>query len=198
MVAGRFNPLVVPVDHWRRLVRYDDRKPAILSRAALIVLPPALGVLSYRLEWNIQVTGDVVAALGLLAGVFLSAFGIILTLRLSRENGSRGVVSRNMNASLDESAMALLSAALFAGLAAVFFTVVSATGAEDMNRVVSAVAVWLSAYVVMYFLLSIGRLYVAYVNAFPAPWSVKQATRGADAGEQEPDIATGERVRPTA
>jgi hypothetical protein len=74
--------------------------------------------------------------------------------------------------------MALLSAALFAGVAAVYFTVVSATGATEMNRYTSAVAIWISSCVVLYFILAIRRLQVAYVNAFPAPWSVDQATRG--------------------
>ena len=193
MASGRFNPLVVPVDHWRRLVNYDSGKPAILTRTTLIVVPLGLAALSYWRKWNVSMTGDVVGSLGLVAGVFLSAFGIILTLRMARQSGSRGLVSRNMNASLDESAMALLSAALFAGVAAVFFTVVSATGATHMNRYTSMVAIWISSYVVLYFILAIGRLYVAYVNAFPAPWSVKQATRGAVAPSPEEDIATGER-----
>lgn len=181
---ARLNPLGVLVDQWRYLINHNTGRPAWGTRTVLGLLPAGLGAASYFcLDWRMRNTGNLLAAVSLMAGVFLAAFAAILTIRTTLFNKPPvGALTRRAMLLLDESALTLLAAALFAGLDAVYLAAVTGGYASDhrLRPDLTAVAVFLSSYVALYFLLAVRRLHAAYTDAFPPPWKLPPVVRPED------------------
>jgi hypothetical protein len=140
-----------------------------------VIVPVGLALASFRLGWRLANVGDLLAVLGLMAGVFITAFAVVLSIRILMPSRSQlGAVSSRAAALLDESAVTMLAASFAAGVNAVYLAVITSTTASSSVETVSPAktsgAVFLGSYVVLYFLLAIRRLHLAYMDTFPPAW----------------------------
>ncbi|TFC75809.1 hypothetical protein E3T23_14775 [Cryobacterium cheniae] len=178
---SRMNVFALVIDQFRFLRHVGTGKPAILVRLFLIAVAPIAGAISLRLGWQLNSVSELSAALGLLAGVFISAFALVFSLRLNLARRPTSNLKQRASRLMDESALTLLTAGLVAGTDAIWVTVVSA--ANDTDTPVSvwptAITVALSALVAAYFLLAVRRLHVLYVDTFPPFWKVQALAGGA-------------------
>lgn len=170
----RFNVFALLVDQYRYLRNTSSKRPAIVARLVVIICAPVLGWLSWTQRWQLQSVSEFVGALGLLAGVFISAYAIVFGLRLSQGRVPASNLKLKVAHSMDDAALTLLSAGLLAGIDAAFLAVVSAISPKDspVGCELTAVAVGLSGLVGLYFLMSVRRLHMLYVEAFPPYWRV--------------------------
>jgi hypothetical protein len=145
----------------------------------LLTAPLGFGV-SLFLRWEMQSVSELAAALGLLAGVFLSAFAIVFSLRVTIAARPSSNLKQLASRLMDEGALTLLSAGLLAGIDAIWLSIVAATtvAQQPVGIWQTAVTVGLSALVVLYFLLSVRRLHVLYTDTFPPYWRTKSAVEG--------------------
>lgn len=184
---SRLNVFALLADHFKFLRGATSNRPAILVRAIVLLVAPATGLASYFLGWKLQSVGDLVGALGLLAGVFLSAFAIVFGLRSSLRRSPSNGVERKQARLMDESALTLLAAGLLAGIDAMWLAVVSASIPSEQGWTVSvlatAITVGLSSLVAVYFLLSVRRLHVLYTDTFVPSWRVQRAAEHGQAEE---------------
>ncbi|TFD57998.1 hypothetical protein E3T43_07045 [Cryobacterium sp. Hh7] len=173
---SRLNVFALIVDQFRFLRHVGTGKAAVVVRIFLVALGPVSGAVSVRLGWQLNSVGELAAALGLLAGVFISAFAIVFSLRLTLATRPSSNLKQRASRLMDESALTLLTAGLVAGVDAIWVTIVSA--ANDPNTPVSvwptAVTVAMSAIVAAYFFLAIRRLHILYVDTFPPFWKVEK------------------------
>ncbi|PZF11806.1 hypothetical protein DEI98_06715 [Curtobacterium sp. MCLR17_034] len=150
-------------------------------RALVILIAPGAFVLSLLLDLHMQSVGDLVGALGLLAGVFISAFALVFSLRINLAARPTRVVERRTARLMDESALTLLAAGLLSGVDAIWLAGVSVSIPEEgyvVSAFATAVTVALSSLVVVYFLLSIRRLHKLYTDTFVPFWRVKTVVDG--------------------
>jgi hypothetical protein len=184
---ARLNVFALLVDQFKFLRGATSNKPAILVRAIVLLVGPVTGLTSFFLGWTLQSVGDLVGALGLLAGVFLSAFAIVFGLRSSLRRSPSNLVERKSARLMDESALTLLAAGLLAGVDAMWLGVVSASipAAEGwtVSVVATAITVGISSLVAVYFLLSVRRLHVLYTDTFVPSWRVQRVAHHGEARE---------------
>jgi uncharacterized membrane protein len=114
---------------------------------------------------ELQQAGVLLAGSSLLAGTLLASFGQVATLRARVQRSERGQIALD---ALDETVahilMAVYAAVLLAGVLAVATSVTEPT--TDINRVVTAIALTLGAWLLLLVLLVVPRLYMAYTYAF--------------------------------
>lgn len=177
---SRLNVLPLLVDQFRSMRDIGSGKAAVLVRLAVLLVAPAAGATSIVLGWELHSVSELAAALGLLAGVFISAFAIVFSLRLGLAARPTSNLKQRAARLIDESALTLLAAGLLAGVDAVWVTVVSAANMPGTPVSVwpSAITVGLSALVATYFCLAIRRLHVLYVDTFPPYWKAQDAAGG--------------------
>ncbi|MFF2031085.1 hypothetical protein [Arthrobacter sp. NPDC058192] len=142
----------------------------------LLTGPVTAGV-SYHLGWRMQSVGELASGLGLMAGVFISAFAIVFSLRLTLANRPTSNMKLLASKLMDEGALTLLAAGLLAGIDAMWLSGVAATTAKEdqVSVIATAVTVGLSSLVALYFLLSVRRLHVLYTDTFPPYWRARDA-----------------------
>ena len=178
---SRLNVFALLVDQFRFLTGATSNRADVLLRIIVIVIAPASGLLSYSLGWKLQTVGELVGALGLLAGVFLSAFAIVFGLRTSLRRIPSSLVERKQARLMDESALTLLAAGLLAGIDAMWLAGVSASIPTEegwtASVIATAITVGISSLVALYFLLSVRRLHVLYTDTFVPTWRVQRVTR---------------------
>lgn len=186
----RFNVFALLVDQYRYLRNTSSKRPAVLARLVVILCAPVLAWVSWHQAWQLQSVAEFVGALGLLAGVFISAYAIVFGLRLSQGRMPKSNLQLKVAHSMDDAALTLLSAGLLAGLDAAFLAVVSAVTAKDtpVGVELTAAVVGISGLVGLYFLMSIRRLHMLYVEAFPPYWRVNAIVghQEQSASEQKP------------
>lgn len=171
----RFNVLALLVDQIRYIRNTSTKKPAIITRLIILASAPAAAYLSWWQGWEMSSVGELVGALGLLAGVFISAFAIVFGVRLEMGRRPSSGLKQKQAFLMDEAALTLLSAGLLAGLNAIVCSVVSTITPQGsvVGKIPTAIVVAVSALVVLYFLMSVRRLHVLYVESFPPPWKVQ-------------------------
>lgn len=178
---SRLNVFALLGDQFRFLTGASSNSADVLLRIIVIVIAPASGLLSYLLGWKLQTAGELVGALGLLAGVFLSAFAIVFGLRTSLRRIPSSLVERKQARLMDESALTLLAAGLLAGIDAMWLAGVSASIPTEegwtASVIATAITVGISSLVALYFLLSVRRLHVLYTDTFVPTWRVRRVTR---------------------
>lgn len=184
----RFNVLALLWDQFRYLRNTSSKRPAVLARLVVLACAPGLAYLSWFHAWRLQSVAEFVGALGLLAGVFVSAYAIVFGLRLNQKRVPTSNLQLKVAHSMDDAALTLLSAGLLAGVDAAFLAVVSAVTPKDSTVAVelTAAAVGLSGLVGLYFLMSIRRLHMLYVEAFPPYWRVKAMVESQEKSEKNP------------
>lgn len=177
---SRLNVFALLRDQWKFLTHAGNNRPARLLRLLVIILGPVAGGISALLGWRMNTASELVGALGLLAGVFLSAFAVIFSLRVTLQARPSSILKRTSARLMDESALTVLAAALLAGADAIWLGGISATVLADkqMTVLATAITVGLSALVVLYFLLSVRRLHVLYTDAFPPYWRARDIVEG--------------------
>lgn len=177
---SRLNVFPLLVDQFRSLRDVSTGKAAFWVRLTLVLTAPVAGAISIWQGWELTSVSELGSALGLLAGVFISAFAIVFSLRLTLSARPTSNLKLRAAKLMDESALTLLAAGLLAGVDAVWVTIVAA--ANDAGTTVSvwpsAITVALSALVVAYFLLAVRRLHVLYVDTFPPLWKTTAAAGG--------------------
>jgi heme/copper-type cytochrome/quinol oxidase subunit 1 len=162
-----------PVDLLRGLMKvlrnrnHTPSTPDLISRGALIAVPAAVVV--WILLGNIRIASPttLLTALALLAGGFLTSFTHISTLRLklSERREEHELDEQGTRDLVDEVATLLLVATVLAVLTAVGLVVaMNATIQTYLCGVPAAIVGAMAAEVVTLFLLTVPRLYNAYLD----------------------------------
>jgi len=184
---NRLNPFYMFRGHWRSLSNYrlKQTRPAYLTRFLVIAIPLGAGLAMLFLNGSLTDPGAILAALGLLAGSLLAAFGQLSTwrLRLSEAEGRFPASQRVDRDQMDETAAQLLVASYASAVGALLlvlamnFPVIETVTATDpaatpaatttvrISGPWAAAAVAVCTYVVLMFLMALPRLYSAYVTA---------------------------------
>lgn len=172
---ARINVLALLSDQFRFLRHAGNGKPARLVRTLVILTGPTAAAISYYSGWRMQSVGELASGLGLMAGVFISAFAIVFSLRLTLANRPTSNMKQLASKLMDEGALTLLAAGLLAGIDAMWLSGVAATTAKDtqVSVVATAVTTGLSSLVALYFLLSVRRLHILYTDTFPPYWKAR-------------------------
>ena len=176
MGFSRINVFALLRDHYRYLVHVATQRPVRAIRALIWATAPVLGFVSYLLGWRMNSIGVLAGALGLLAGVFVSAFAIAFSLRLQFEERLRSVTGRRTAELIDEAALTLLAVGLLSGLDTIWLSVLAAitpVTQAQFGHLETAITVALTGLVTLYFLMGIRRLHVLYTDTFPPPWKRK-------------------------
>ena len=169
MAGGRLDLRPILRGHWygltdgRTTTDEPDWPTRILLLATLLLVP--IGV--WR-DFQLAAPGPLLAGVALLAGALIGSFGTMTTLRLKLADladvdDDALAPERDL---LDESVSHILVAALVAALNAA--TLVIGTNLTEVNHPVTgfwaALAIALSAYLALLFVLILPRLYSAYVQ----------------------------------
>ncbi|WP_372697352.1 hypothetical protein [Arthrobacter sp. JSM 101049] len=184
----RFNVFALLIDQYRYIRNTSSKRAAVMTRLILICCAPVLAWVSWAQGWQLQSVGELIGALGLLAGVFISAYAIVFGLRVTQGRRPTSNLKLKVAHSMDEAALTLLSTGLLAGIDAGFLAVVSAMTPEGSSVGVgmTAAASGLSSLVGLYFLMSVRRLHMLYVEAFPPYWRVRAMVGHEEQSEQKP------------
>ena len=178
---SRLNVLALLRDQFKYLTNVATNRPERIVRTLVILVAPAAFTLSLVFHVQMQTVGDLVGALGLLAGVFISAFALVFSLRINLAAKPTKILERRTARLIDESALTLLSAGLLSGVDAIWLAGVSASIPAEkyvVSEIATAVTMGLSSLVVLYFLLSVRRLHKLYTDTFIPFWRVKSAIEG--------------------
>jgi mannitol-specific phosphotransferase system IIBC component len=186
MGMARINVFALLSDQFRFLRDVGTGKPARLTRLLVLVTGPAIGVASYLLGWQVQSVSELASGLGLMAGVFLSAFAIVFSLRLTLADRPSSNIKQLSSRLMDEGALTLLAAGLLAGVDAMWLSVATATTPKDseVSVLATAITAGLSSLVALYFLLSVRRLHILYTDTFPPYWRAQKAVDGPGSGQK--------------
>lgn len=169
---NRLNPFYLFRGHWRALSNYrlKETRPAYFTRAIVILVPLGAGVWMFVGNGTLADPGSLLAALGLLAGSLLAAFGQLSTwrLRLTESEGDFPTAQRIDRDQMDDTAAQLLVASYGAAVGALSL-VLGMNLAADGNGVISgfwaALSVAIGSHVILIFLIALPRLYAAYVTS---------------------------------
>jgi hypothetical protein len=167
-------------------------RPDVLARSILVVVPIGAGILVTLTNVQINSPGYVLTGIAILAGGFLTAFTHLSTLRqsLTSRQGDYPNSQRPDRDLIDEVATLLLVSAVAAVLTAVVLVIaMSATPITPKQPLVimgwpAGVVAAMCAIVVLLFLLTIPRMYNAYLQLN----AVRNALNGADRRAERPDI----------
>lgn len=169
MAGGRFDLRPIIRGHWYGLSdgrRTDDGGdwPTRIALLSTVLLVPA----GMQFDWKLAAPGPLLGGVALLAGALIGSYGTLSTLRLrlldlADPHDEALEPERDL---LDESVAHLLLAALVAALTAA--SLVIGTNTTPMNEPVTgfwaALAIALSTYLLLLFVLVLPRLYAAYVQ----------------------------------
>lgn len=196
---SRLNVFALLRDQFRYLRNISDSRPAWLVRGVVLLIAPVIFGTSLYFGWTMQSAGDLVGALGLLAGVFISAFAVVFGVRINLASRPSKAVERQTARLMDESALTLLAAGLLSGVDAMWLAVVSVSipAGYIVSPLATAITAGISSLVLVYFLLSIRRLHKLYTDTFIPFWMVRDAVQ-AGAKDEEPQTAESVAARRNA
>lgn len=165
---GRLNFWPIIRGHWKGLT--DSNYKADWPGRSVLIIPVAVGIGFYAFDWKLSAPTAIISGVALLAGGMLSAFTHLssLRLRLTESRAESGDLDgyANERDMLDESAAHLLAGSLFCLLdAAVLIIGMNFTPAgRALTGMWGAGAAFLSSYVLLLFIITLPRLYFAYVD----------------------------------
>lgn len=172
-MSERFNPMPLLRGHWRGLtVDGPDGTTVsakdVIARAVFFLVPVVLMVIAYLDHWHLKATGPLLSGVALLAGGLLASFGQLTGFRQRlfesmAFEGDGEATDRNM---VDETVAHLLLAAFLCGVDAIIL-VVALNTSKDGSTVggpVATLAIGVSAYIALLFLVAVPRLYIAYAT----------------------------------
>lgn len=171
MSFDRLNFVPILRGHWKGLTlgnqvgNVPDRGVRLVLLLALALVVPA-----YIFDWTLAAPEALLAAVAILAGGLLTGFGFLamVRVRLQDRDPRAGTASQRAKDLLDESVGHLMAAMLACLVDATVLAlgVNMAAGADEpLGGVAAALAIGLSAYVAVSFLLLLTRLYATYVDA---------------------------------
>ena len=178
---SRLSPFGLFADQFRFLTSASSNKPDWLVRVIVLATAPVMFGVSMLFGWQAQSVGELVGALGLLAGVFISAFALVFGLRINLAARPTKVLDRKSARLMDESALSLLAAGVVAGADSIWLAAISVMRPDDqavMATWATGVTVGLSSLVVVYFLLAVRRMHKLYTDTFVPFWRVADAVTG--------------------
>ncbi|MGV8970683.1 MAG: hypothetical protein ACOH10_00045 [Rhodoglobus sp.] len=162
-------------------------RPDYAARSVLLLVPILCGAAVLRFDIHIQAPATLLTGIAILAGGFLTAFTHISTLRLRlterQDNQAESEIDdRDL---IDEIATLLLVAAFFSVATAATLVVAMNWIEEDfLYQGAAALVAGLGAEVVALFLLTIPRLYNAYLQIN----KVRPALNGANRSKRESQL----------
>jgi TRAP-type uncharacterized transport system fused permease subunit len=169
-MSGRFNVFPVLRGHWKGLTVENDGElqPDILARMILLV-PVIVCVLTLALGWQLRAPAAILSGVALLAGGLLAAFAQLSSLRLKLTEWQdhpedAGRIDREM---IDETVAHLLMAALLCAVDAIVLVIgmnVSSGVNSAVTGIWASLALAISSYIILLFILALPRLYSAYVE----------------------------------
>jgi hypothetical protein len=173
-MLDRFNLMPVFRGSWKGLTdgRYGRLRPDWMARVVLLLPPVALLVIMLWRDARLAAPTPVLTAVSLLAGGMLSAFTHLSTLRLKitewlddpDAEQDRFKAEREM---MDESAAHLLAGAVACAIDAVILVLGLNLSSDDkgaLTGIWAALGGAASTYVLLLFIMSVPRLYAAYVE----------------------------------
>ncbi|MFS0701967.1 hypothetical protein AB6N24_18520 [Cellulomonas sp. 179-A 4D5 NHS] len=160
--------------HWKALSDYRGATtvPDYPTRAVLLGAPLLATALSFKFGFELRLPEGALAALALLAGGFLTAFTHLssVRLRLTEREPAWGDAERFDRDAIDETCAHLLVAAYMSGVATGWlllgmnFGAGAGTGDDMIVGFWAAIEAGLLVYVVVLFLITLPRLYQAYLT----------------------------------
>src|SRR3546814_8671 len=157
--------------HWKALSDYRTKKPIAdrLTRGVLLVVPLVAGGCMVIFGGTLAAPGALLSGVALLAGGFLAAFAQISNLRIKLTERMRDLpdAERIDRDALDETASHLLVSSYLSAVTAVILVLGMNFGTNAQGAVQGwwgALVVAPAVYVLLTFLVSIPRLYSAYVT----------------------------------
>ncbi|MEV7428338.1 hypothetical protein AB0N29_01855 [Nocardioides sp. NPDC092400] len=204
LIPNRLSVRHVLSDHWRSMRKHGSSVADAAARYALLVVPLAVGLVSYGLEWRLLSPTALLPATSLLAGVLLATSGQLISLRariadsvlLSGNQRVKNIYREALSGVLVAALAALLDAVLLAILSSVAIPQGETGWRLDFAIVGCALALTVSTFLVLMFLASVRRLYLAYLEAFEngevlqRPRSTStDALPSAEAGQELPSSA---------
>ena len=185
-MSPRFSPVPLFFGHWKTLSVPAPNlkvKGDVVSRIVLLGAPVALTVLAFVGSWDLKTPSAVLGGTSLLAGGLLAAFGQIAAwrARVSDQLGDYELSDKQILRldSIDETASHLLVAAYLAGVEALLIVLglnASADKLGNVTGVLAALSFGVGSYLALLFLLTVPRLYAAYVDVY----SVRRELSGLD------------------
>lgn len=164
LIRGHWKVLSVPAAN---LSVRSDRA----ARLTLVALPIALLVVSVKFKWTLKSPDAVLAGVALLAGSLLAAFGQVAAWREKVRDLYRDYTPSQaaiiQQDGIDETATHLLMAAYLSGVEAMLIILgsnIAINQAGAITGFMAAVVISLGAYLLLLFLLTVPRLYTAYVE----------------------------------
>ena len=159
--------------HWRSLIRTSNGRPDWVARSfcliAVLIVPLAI-----LFKLRLTEAAPLLSAVALLAGVLMGVFIHMSQLRLRLTDDEESGRIERIKRQLDESVAHLLTAALLCGFDAIFLAIEinlkDATNPKDANPsawyayVPSSLAMGCSVYIFILFMMTIRRMYAAYVD----------------------------------
>lgn len=180
MRGGLFDRLDVRpllLDHARSLRKVGSGKPDYGARILLFGVPIVMGVISYFLKWRLTDPGSLLAASGLLAGILFAAFTHLAALRERMESKPAFVVDEIARKHFRETAAHLMAGSLAAAVESLILVAASGmrpTPDAKVDRISSALVIGLGAYLFLVFVVSVRRMYSAYIRAFEGGWYLRK------------------------
>lgn len=159
-----FRPLLR--DHFRSMQR-PNLSPDWAARTLVVLLPVGVGAVSYVLEWRLTDPSAISGASALVAGIMFGAFTQIAAFR-DRIEGRRPFDATTRR-HFRETAAHLMTGALAAALEAAVLVVASGIRPHPdakLDRIPTSIVLALGSYVLVLFIMSIRRMYSAYLRVF--------------------------------
>ena len=174
MKGWRFSPLPLLRGHWRVLsvpIANLRVRPDRVARLTLVLLPVILLAVAVKFKWTLKSPDAVLAGVALLAGSLLAAFGQVAAWREKVREIYRDYTPSQASViqqdGIDETATHLLVAAYLSGIEAMLLIIganVAVNKAGALTGLMAALVIALGAYILLLFLLTVPRLYTAYVE----------------------------------
>ncbi|MEV0944558.1 hypothetical protein AB0I90_29860 [Micromonospora wenchangensis] len=165
-VLDRFDLRPLIRDHFRSMQR-PDSSPDWSARLIVVVVPLAVGVASYLMEWRLTDPSAISGASALIAGIMFGAFTQLAAFR-DRIEGRRpfdATTKRHFR----ETAAHLMAGALASALEAAVLVVASGIRPNPdakLDRIPTCIVLALGCYVLILFIMAIRRMYSAYLRVF--------------------------------
>ncbi|MGC4903056.1 hypothetical protein ACLQ2Y_27465 [Micromonospora echinospora] len=165
-ILDRFDLRPLIRDHFRSM-QLPNSAPDWTARSIVVLVPVAVGVLSYLKEWRLTDPSAISGASALIAGIMFGAFTQLAAFR-DRIEGRRPFDATTRR-HFRETAAHLMAGALASALEAAVLVIASGIRPNPdakLDRIPTCVVLGLGSYVLVLFIMAIRRMYSAYLRVF--------------------------------
>lgn len=194
-VLDRFSLATVARDHWRSTRVAKTGEPDRDARAVLYGVPTIAGLASVLARWRLHDPSALLPAVSLLAGVLLAAVSQVMTLRARIADSPTQLDRQRLSMYFRDTVSATLLAAVAALVDAVVLGVIAELPRDVprwLGETLTAIAIAITAYLILMFVGTVRRLYTTYLEAFEGglPLAARQHLRVVDV-DGEDDASAG-------